>query len=50
MALRLAFFRDSRCISMLHEVVDVASGRDRVDADDPAVHEDLVRRTADAVS
>jgi predicted DsbA family dithiol-disulfide isomerase len=24
MALRLAFFRDSRCISMLHEVVDVA--------------------------
>jgi predicted DsbA family dithiol-disulfide isomerase len=33
MALRLAFFRDSRCISMLHEVVDVARGCDRVDAD-----------------
>jgi predicted DsbA family dithiol-disulfide isomerase len=32
MALRLAFFRDSRCISMLHEVVDVARGCDRVDA------------------
>lgn len=25
MALRLAFFRDSRCISMLHEVLDIAS-------------------------
>jgi predicted DsbA family dithiol-disulfide isomerase len=33
MALRLAFFRDSRCISMLHEVVDVARGCDLVDAD-----------------
>ncbi|WP_245159154.1 DsbA family protein [Blastococcus sp. TF02A_35] len=33
MALRLAFFRDSRCISMLHEVVDVARGGDLVDAD-----------------
>jgi predicted DsbA family dithiol-disulfide isomerase len=33
MALRLAFFRDSRCISMLHEVVDVARGCDPVDAD-----------------
>jgi predicted DsbA family dithiol-disulfide isomerase len=33
MALRLAFFRDSRCISMLHEVVDVARGCDAVDAD-----------------
>ncbi|MGY1744290.1 DsbA family protein [Blastococcus sp. SYSU D00695] len=33
MALRLAFFRDSRCISMLHEVVDVARGCDHVDAD-----------------
>ncbi|MBY3552283.1 dithiol-disulfide isomerase [Modestobacter lapidis] len=33
MALRLAFFRDSRCISMLHEVVDVARSCDRVDAD-----------------
>lgn len=32
MALRLAFFRDSRCISMLHEVVDVAGGCDLVDA------------------
>jgi predicted DsbA family dithiol-disulfide isomerase len=33
MALRLAFFRDSRCISMLHEIVDVAAGCDAVDAD-----------------
>jgi predicted DsbA family dithiol-disulfide isomerase len=33
MALRLAFFRDSRCISMLHEVVEVARGCDLVDAD-----------------
>ncbi|RBY82910.1 dithiol-disulfide isomerase [Geodermatophilus sp. TF02-6] len=33
MALRVAFFRDSRCISMLHEVVDVARGCDSVDAD-----------------
>jgi predicted DsbA family dithiol-disulfide isomerase len=32
-ALRLAFFRDSRCTSLLHEVVDVARGCDRVDAD-----------------
>jgi predicted DsbA family dithiol-disulfide isomerase len=33
MALRLAFFRDSRCLSMLHEVVDVARSCDLVDAD-----------------
>ncbi|MGY1753578.1 DsbA family protein [Blastococcus sp. SYSU D01042] len=33
MALRLAFFRDSRCISMLHEVVDVARSCDLVDDD-----------------
>jgi predicted DsbA family dithiol-disulfide isomerase len=33
MALRLAFFRDSRCISMLHEIVDVARGCDLVDVD-----------------
>jgi predicted DsbA family dithiol-disulfide isomerase len=33
MALRLAFFRDSRCISMLHEIVDVARSCDLVDAD-----------------
>jgi predicted DsbA family dithiol-disulfide isomerase len=33
MALRRAFFRDSRCISMLHEVIDVARGCDAVDAD-----------------
>jgi predicted DsbA family dithiol-disulfide isomerase len=33
MALRLAFFRDSRCISMLHEVVDVARGCELVDSD-----------------
>jgi predicted DsbA family dithiol-disulfide isomerase len=36
MALRLAFFRDSRCLSMLHEVVDVAGGCDLVDADEIA--------------
>ncbi len=33
MALRLAFFRDSRCISLVHEIVDVARGCERVDAD-----------------
>ncbi|MFP5346316.1 MAG: DsbA family protein [Actinomycetes bacterium] len=33
MALRLAFFRDSRCISMLHEVVAVAKECDAVDAE-----------------
>jgi len=33
LALRLAFWRDSRCISMLHEVLDVASGCDQVDVD-----------------
>lgn len=26
MALRLAFWRDSRCVSVLHEILDVASG------------------------
>jgi predicted DsbA family dithiol-disulfide isomerase len=31
MALRLALFRDSRCISMLHVVLDVAGGCDAVD-------------------
>jgi hypothetical protein len=30
---RLAFFRDDRRLSMLHEVVDVARGCDLVDAD-----------------
>ncbi|GGQ01684.1 hypothetical protein [Streptomyces roseolilacinus] len=39
MALRLAFFRDSRCISLHHEVLDIASVCDRVDAD--ALAEDL---------
>jgi predicted DsbA family dithiol-disulfide isomerase len=34
MALRLAFWRDSRCISMLHEIIDVAAGCDRVDVDE----------------
>jgi len=33
MALRLAFWRDSRCISMRHEILDVADRCDRVDAD-----------------
>ncbi len=33
MALRLAFFRDSRCISMVHEIVDIARGCAGVDAD-----------------
>jgi predicted DsbA family dithiol-disulfide isomerase len=33
MALRLAFFRDSRCIALRHEIVDVAAGCDAVDAD-----------------
>ncbi len=33
MALRLAFWRDSRCISMRHEILDVAAGCDLVDCD-----------------
>jgi predicted DsbA family dithiol-disulfide isomerase len=33
MALRLAFWRDSRCISMRHEILQVAAGCDRVDVD-----------------
>lgn len=33
MALRLAFFRDSRCISLLHEVLAVAEACDGVDLD-----------------
>lgn len=33
MALRLAFWSKSRCISMLHEVLDVAGGCDQVDVD-----------------
>jgi predicted DsbA family dithiol-disulfide isomerase len=33
LALRLAFWRDSRCITMLHEVLEVASATDGVDAD-----------------
>lgn len=33
MALRLAFWRDSRCISMLHEILEVADGCDAVDVD-----------------
>jgi predicted DsbA family dithiol-disulfide isomerase len=37
MALRLALFRDGRCISLLHEIVDVARGCDLVDADALAV-------------
>jgi predicted DsbA family dithiol-disulfide isomerase len=34
MALRLAFFRDNRCISLLHEILDVAGGCDAVDVDE----------------
>jgi predicted DsbA family dithiol-disulfide isomerase len=33
MALRLAFWRDSRCITMLHEILDVASSCSEVDVD-----------------
>jgi hypothetical protein len=33
MALRLGFWRDSRCISMRHEILDVAADCDRVDVD-----------------
>lgn len=33
MALRMAFWRDSRCISMLHEILDVAAGCEDVDVD-----------------
>jgi predicted DsbA family dithiol-disulfide isomerase len=39
MALRHAFFTDSRPISLLHEIVDVADGCDAVDAD--ALRRDL---------
>ncbi|WP_343832481.1 DsbA family oxidoreductase [Glutamicibacter creatinolyticus] len=33
MALRLGFWRDSRCISMRHEILDIAKDCDRVDVD-----------------
>jgi predicted DsbA family dithiol-disulfide isomerase len=33
MALRLAFFRDSRCIALRHEILDIAGGCPDVDAD-----------------
>ena len=33
MALRLAFWRDSRCISMRHEILDIAHGCSTVDVD-----------------
>ncbi|SFO43554.1 Predicted dithiol-disulfide isomerase, DsbA family [Pseudonocardia ammonioxydans] len=33
MALRLAFWRDSRCISLRHEILDVAGACEQVDAD-----------------
>jgi len=33
MALRLAFWRDSRCISMRHEILDIADGCEHVDAE-----------------
>jgi predicted DsbA family dithiol-disulfide isomerase len=34
MALRLAFWRDSRCVSMRHEILAIADGCDAVDTDD----------------
>jgi predicted DsbA family dithiol-disulfide isomerase len=33
MALRLGFWRDSRCVTMRHEILDVAAGCDAVDVD-----------------
>lgn len=33
MALRLGFWRDSRCVSMRHEILEVADGCDAVDVD-----------------
>jgi predicted DsbA family dithiol-disulfide isomerase len=33
MALRLGFWRDSRCISMRHEILDIADGCEHVDVD-----------------
>jgi hypothetical protein len=33
MALRLAFFRDSRCVSLHHEILDIASACDQVNTD-----------------
>ncbi|PWW66940.1 DsbA family oxidoreductase [Actinokineospora spheciospongiae] len=33
MALRLALFRDSRCVSLRHEIVDIARNCEHVDAD-----------------
>ena len=44
MALRLAFWRDSRCISMRHEILDVASGCSEVDLD--VLRDDLDRGVA----
>jgi predicted DsbA family dithiol-disulfide isomerase len=46
MALRHAFFTDSRPISLLHEIVDVARGCDAVDAD--ALRRDLDEGSARA--
>lgn len=43
-AFRLAFFRDSRCITMRHEVLDIAGSCPSVDAD--ALREALDRGTA----
>lgn len=33
MALRLGFWRDSRCVTMRHEILDIAAGCDAVDVD-----------------
>jgi predicted DsbA family dithiol-disulfide isomerase len=44
MALRLAFWRDSRCITMRHEILDVASGCASVDVD--RLRDDLDSGTA----
>jgi predicted DsbA family dithiol-disulfide isomerase len=46
MALRHAFFADSRPISLLHEIIDVAAGCDGIDCD--ALRQDLDDGTARA--
>ncbi|MFC6256393.1 hypothetical protein ACFP5Z_04965, partial [Kocuria oceani] len=48
MALRLAFFRGSGPISLLHEVLGLAAGCPAVDTDDPTAMANLVARAASA--
>jgi predicted DsbA family dithiol-disulfide isomerase len=50
MALRLGFWRDSRCISMRHEILDVAAECSEVDADDLALALDDGRARARMMS